>query len=287
MVAVLQVISLIENTGRVNRKDLHTEHGLALFIRADNQQILFDTGSSGRFQQNAQKLNVNIAQVNLTVLSHHHSDHGGGLAALLQANRETQVYLKHSGTEKFSLDIFGLLRRQVGLDESLLQAHPDRFILVNQFSEIAPNVFIITKINRRHTMPKGNRYLFMDTGSRKRLDDFEHELILVIKQSAGLVVFTGCSHQGILNMLDAVLEHFPGQPIQAVFGGLHLIDLPLINNLAGSRDDIEKLGQALLKYPIEKMYTGHCTGTQAYRILKQVMGAKLDYFATGDQAQVD
>jgi 7,8-dihydropterin-6-yl-methyl-4-(beta-D-ribofuranosyl)aminobenzene 5'-phosphate synthase len=287
MVDVIQVISLIENTGLANRKDLQTEHGLALFVRSKDQHILFDTGSSGRFYQNAQKLNANIEQVNLTVLSHHHLDHGGGLGTLLNANYHTKVYLRSSSTEQFSLNIFGLLRRQVGLDETLLQSHPHRFVFVNQFSEIAPDVFVITKINQRHAMPKGNRHLFMDTGPRKRLDDFAHELILVVRQSTGLVVFTGCSHQGILNMLDAVLEHFPGQPIQAVFGGLHLIDLPLINNLAGSRDDIEKLGQALLKYPVEKMYTGHCTGTQAYRILKQVMGAKLEYFATGDQAQVD
>lgn len=286
MVDVLQVISLIENTGLANRKDLRTEHGLALFIRSKNQHILFDTGSSGRFHQNAQKLSVNTDQVTLTVLSHHHLDHGGGMSTLLQANHHAKVYLRSSSTEQFSLDIFGLLRRRVGLDVTLFQAHPHRFVFVNQFSEIAPDVFVITKINRRHALPKGNRYLFMDTGSRKRLDDFEHELILVVKQSTGLVVFTGCSHHGILNMLDAVLEHFPGQTIQAVFGGLHLIDLPLINSMAGSKDDVAKLGHALLKYPIGKMYTGHCTGTQAYRILKDVMGVKLEYFATGSRTQV-
>lgn len=66
----------------------------------------------------------------------------------------------------------------------------------------------------------------------------------------------------------------------------HLIDLPLINNMAGSKDDVEVLGRALLQYPIEKLYTGHCTGAKAYRILRGVVETKLEYFATGDQAEI-
>jgi 7,8-dihydropterin-6-yl-methyl-4-(beta-D-ribofuranosyl)aminobenzene 5'-phosphate synthase len=282
----MKVIALVENTGIRNRKDLLTEHGLSLFIDSKDQQIIFDTGISGNFHLNAQKLDVNTAEVTLAVLSHHHFDHGGGLATFLEANHKARVYLRNSITEQFYLDIFGLFKRRIGLDETLFQRHPQRFVHLSQFSEIAPDVFILTKIKTQHPMPKGNRHLFIGTGSAKRLDDFEHELILVIKQSTGLVVFTGCSHHGILNMLDAVLEHFAGQTIKAVFGGFHLIDLPLINSMAGSKDDIEELGKVIQKYPIEKVYTGHCTGLKAYRILKEVMGAKLEYFATGEKTEV-
>lgn len=283
---MMEVISLIENTGLLNRKDLRTEHGLSLFIDSKDKQILFDTGISGNFHLNARKLNVNIANVTLAVISHHHFDHSGGLSTFLEANHQAKVHLRNSSTEQFYLDIFGLLRRRIGLDETLFQLYPQRFVVVSQFSEIAPDVFILTKINKRHAIPKGNRHLYIGIGSSKRLDDFEHELILVIRQSTGLVVFTGCSHHGILNMLDAVLEHFPSQTIKAIFGGFHLIDLPLINSMAGSKGDIEELGKAILKYPIEKVYTGHCTGIKAHRILKDVMGAKLEYFATGSRAAV-
>jgi 7,8-dihydropterin-6-yl-methyl-4-(beta-D-ribofuranosyl)aminobenzene 5'-phosphate synthase len=282
----MEVISLIENTGLMDRKDLRIEHGLSLSISFKEQQILFDTGASGNFHLNAQKLSVNTAKTSLAVISHHHIDHGGGLHTFLDANREARVYLRNSSTEQFYLEIFNMLRRQIGLDETIFQLHPQRLVFINEFSEIAPDVFLITKITRRHTMPKGNRHLFMGNGQTKRLDDFEHELILVIKQSAGLVVFTGCSHHGILNMMDAVLEHFPGQTIEAVFGGFHLIDFPLINNMAGSKSEIEELGKALLKYPIKKVFTGHCTGNKAYRILKEIMGAKLEYFATGSKVEV-
>ncbi len=282
----MDVTSLVENTRRPDRKDLRTERGLSLFISFNDQKILFDTGISGKFHRNAQKMNLDIAKVTLAVISHHHFDHGGGLATFLEANRQARVYLRNSSTEQFYLDILGVFKRRIGIDETLFQLHPQRFVHASQFSEITPDVFVLTKINKQHAMPKGNRHLFMGAGSTKRPDDFAHELIMVVRQSPGLVVFTGCSHHGILNMLDAVLEHFPGQPMKAVFGGFHLIDSPLINNMAGSKADVEELGKALLKYPIEKVYTGHCTGIQAYRILKEVLGEKLAYFAAGDKTEV-
>ena len=49
----MEIISLVENTGLLNRKDLRTEDGLSLFILSKDQQILFDTGISGNFHLNA------------------------------------------------------------------------------------------------------------------------------------------------------------------------------------------------------------------------------------------
>jgi len=282
----MKVISLVDNNRLPQRKDLHTEPGLSLCIFTDEQQVLFDTGVSGVFHSNAHRLNVDIAHISLAVLSHHHFDHGGGLAAFLEANTQAKIYLRSSSTERLYLHLFGLFRRRIGLDESLFQHYPQRFTFINQFAEIAPDVFILTKMEKHHPMPKGNRHLFIRTGHSSRLDDFEHELILVIRGSGGLVVFTGCSHHGIQNMLDAVLEHFQGQTIKAVFGGFHLIDLPLINTMAGSRENIEELGCAIMEYPIRKIYTGHCTGAKAYRILREVVGVKLEYFATGCQIEI-
>jgi 7,8-dihydropterin-6-yl-methyl-4-(beta-D-ribofuranosyl)aminobenzene 5'-phosphate synthase len=75
----MKIVSLVENTRLLDRKDLLTEHGLSLYILLKDLQILFDTGISGKFHQNAQKLNKNTADVTYAVISHHHFDHGGGL----------------------------------------------------------------------------------------------------------------------------------------------------------------------------------------------------------------
>ena len=103
----------------------------------------------------------------------------------------------------------------------------------------------------------------------------------MLHEHDGLAVFTGCSHQGILNMVEAVMQAFPGSPIKAVFGGFHLVLLPTLNFMAGSRDEVRGIGRQMLEYPLQCVYTGHCTGSHAFRVLKDSMGSKLEYLATG------
>lgn len=108
---------------------------------------------------------------------------------------------------------------------------------------------------------------------------------MVVREKEGLVVFTGCAHNGILNMVATVARQFSDVRIKAVFGGFHLIGLPMLNTMAGSRREVEGIGKELLKYPIERVYTGHCTGKKAYRVLKGVMAGKLEYLSTGSDME--
>ena len=282
----MKVVSLIENNRLPHRQDLHAEPGLALGIFSESRRILFDTGISGAFASNARKLDVDLAEMDLAVISHHHFDHGGGLAAFLEANNRAQVYLRRSETERFYLKLFGPFKRPIGLDENLIQRNIQRFSFIDQLTEIAEGVFVLTRIGRQHPTPKGNRHLLKSSGTSNKPDDFEHELILVVRENGALTVFTGCSHHGILNMLDAVVEHFPGQPIKALFGGFHLIDHPLIYNMALSPAEIRELGRAILNYSIEKVYTGHCTGKKAYPFLREAMGERLETMTTGFQVEL-
>jgi 7,8-dihydropterin-6-yl-methyl-4-(beta-D-ribofuranosyl)aminobenzene 5'-phosphate synthase len=56
--------------------------------------------------------------------------------------------------------------------------------------------------------------------------------------------------------------------------------------MAGSKAQVEDIGREMLRYPITRTYTGHCTGPKAYSVLKQVMGEKLAYMATGSSIVV-
>jgi 7,8-dihydropterin-6-yl-methyl-4-(beta-D-ribofuranosyl)aminobenzene 5'-phosphate synthase len=251
----MEITALIENTRSEDRKDLKAEHGLSLHIKHEGKQILFDTGATEAFSDNAEKLGVHINQVDITVISHHH----------------------------FAL---GFINKFVGLDWRLLNKYADRINFVNELTEISPSVFILTEIKKPYPQPKGNRYLFAKEGNTYELDSFEHELIMVIREKDGLVAFTGCSHNGILNMIDSVAKQFPNVRIKAVLGGFHLIGLPILNTMSGRKREVEDIGKEILKYPIEKLYTGHCTGMKAYRILKGVLGDKLEHFPTGGRIEV-
>lgn len=279
----MKVIALIENTKLEGREDLVAEHGLSLYIECNDKRILFDTGASEAFEQNARKLGINLQDVDALVVSHHHFDHGGGLARFLEVNHKAKVYLRKSDEEDFYFRIPGVLSRYIGLDQELLEQQADRFEFIDCFTEILPDVYILTGIPQQYATPKGNRRLFVKRAKKFSLDSFEHELIMVHREGDELVVFTGCAHNGILNMVAAVTGQFPGVPIKGVIGGFHLMGLPKLNTMAGSKAEVRGIGEELLDYPIERVYTGHCTGQKAYRVLKGVMAEKLEYFSTGSE----
>jgi 7,8-dihydropterin-6-yl-methyl-4-(beta-D-ribofuranosyl)aminobenzene 5'-phosphate synthase len=282
----MRVTSLIENSCRADRPDLRAEFGLSLHIEANGSRLLFDTGSSGAFLANAEALGVDVAAVDLVVVSHQHFDHGGGLATFLEANDRAPVYLRASPFADRWFRAFGLLKRPIGLDLDLVDRSAGRIELVEETSEVAPGVFLLCEIGSAHRRPRGNRRLFVEREGGFVRDPFDHELMMVVREGDGMVVFSGCSHHGILNMLDAATAAFPDTPVTAVFGGFHLIGLPFYASMAASRDEVEALGREMLERVRGPVYSGHCTGAKAFGVLESVMGDRLQLFATGTIAEV-
>ena len=281
----MRVTTLIEN--RPNNADprLVAEWGLSLHVTFKNHRILFDTGSSGSFAGNAEHLSVDIASVDTAVLSHHHYDHGGGLRRFFELNSAAKVFLgKKPAGECVAKLLFR--KRYVGLDRSLASDFPGRFETVTEPVQIFPDVFVFPSITGNYPRPRGNRTLYVRKDGALMHDDFSHEVIMAIKEHDQLVIFTGCSHNGILNMVDTVAREFKGIPVKAVFGGFHLVALPPFNFIAGSRREVEDLARMMLSYPIYMTYTGHCTGTKAFDVLKGVMGDRIMDMRTGTGFEV-
>jgi len=144
----MRITVLVENTRLESRKDLSAEHGLSLHVYRDDKQILFDTGATDAFSKNAEKLGVDIQQVDMVVISHHHYDHGGGLAHFLEANQKAKIYLRQCEEREYYFRALGIISKYVGLDKSLFQRYADRFDFVDEFTEISPGVFILTQIEK-------------------------------------------------------------------------------------------------------------------------------------------
>jgi len=282
----MRITALIENDVIEDRDDLKAEFGLSIHVQTGDRQILFDTGSSGVFADNAEVLGIDLAKVDAAVLSHHHFDHGGGLDRFLKSNEQAPVYLRQVENADRYFKALAVIKRPIGLDLSLFNRWPDRFEFVSGEREIAPGVFLITEIGSNYARPKGNRHLFVDRDGSLAPDPFDHELVMVVREDDGMVVFSGCSHNGILNMIEAARNRFPEVPIKAVIGGFHLIGIPFFKTMAASRSEVEDMGRKILRLSPGKVYSAHCTGAKGFQVLKGVMSDTLETFHTGSTIEV-
>lgn len=281
----MKVTALIEDTKPENT-DFFAEKGLSLHIQRDDDSILFDTGVTGNFVDNANILGINLKDVDATAISHGHVDHGGGLRRFLEVNQTSPVYLRTHADDDHFFKAFLAMKRDIGMDKGLFLDYADRICLINQFTTLAKDAYLLTDIKIIYPTPAGQKYLYVTKGNRMVHDDFPHELMMVICEDDGLVIFSGCSHHGVLNIVDAAVEQFPDMSVKALFGGFHLIGLPFFDHMGETKTSVENIGRKLMEYPIERVFTGHCTGRKAYHILKSVMGDRVEYFATGSSVEV-
>jgi len=282
----MRVTALIENETSDGCDHLQSEHGLSLHIETAGTTMLFDTGSSGAFADNAAALGIDLASVDLAVLSHQHYDHGGGLGRFFDINPDAAVYLKDSPIDDRYFKALVVLKHPIGIDRAMFETFADRFRPVSGPTEVAPGVWLLTAIEDNHPRPRGNRRLFVERDGALTPDPFDHELVMVIREDDGMVIFSGCSHNGILNMVDTARARFPNSPVKAVFGGFHLIGLPKFNTMAASPADVESIARDMMTRIDGTVFTGHCTGGKAYGVLAGVMGETLRPLSTGATAEV-
>ncbi len=267
--------TLVENTS--DFKNLEGEHGLSLYIETKTQKVLFDTGASSLFAENAKKMDVDLTKVDIAVISHGHYDHGGGLKAFLHINNHAKVYLNKRAFEKYYVHRFEGVKEYIGLDEALLPNK--RFVFVGSHMVIDEELELFSHVKGERLNPSGNKDLFMEAKQRIVPDDFVHEQNLVIKEDGNIVLAAGCAHNGIVN----ILEHFQKENNclpSHVLGGFHLY-----NPSAQEHEDpvvTAEIGAYLLNTNA-MFYTCHCTGIVSYERLRFMMGEKVEYLSTGSQ----
>lgn len=272
----MKITCLIEDT--CNDRRFKYEHGLSFYVEAAGRRILFDMGADDGFLVNARLLGIDISSVDTAVLSHGHYDHGGGLAAFLSAGGSSPVYLNrrafgdyyHNTPEK---------QKYIGLDKSLKQEK--RLVFVDEDCSPGNGLFLLTGISGGRMVPPGNRSLTCYDGKAFRPDRFLHEQSLAVCENGLYALFCGCSHCGLLNILDRFEERFGRMP-DLVIGGFHLArkkafdekELCLMREMAKELSAMPSI-----------FYTCHCTGEAAYEVMKPLMKDRLRYIRTGESIE--
>jgi len=263
----MKITTLIENY--VSEEGLFAEHGLSFYIETDKHKILFDTGQTGLFIQNAKKLEININEVDSLVLSHGHYDHTGGLNHFLENNSKAKVYAK----QNIFIPKYSGKKRFVGTKykEELLK---NRLVYVDAITEIAENVFIMPDITIHNSIDTNFKGFSKKVGNDFFPDEFDDELYLVIKHHNKINIITACSHRGITNICNSATEHFK-LPVGLILGGFHMTDCNVEQHV-----DITHYFRMLKP---ESIGVCHCTGLEKFADLRHECEAHLFYNHTGNK----
>lgn len=270
----MQVRILMDNNAR---EGLLKEWGLSVLIEYNGHKILLDAGTTAGFAENAAKMGVDLRQVEMGVLSHAHYDHANGLETFLEVNPEAKIYLRGAAWESY-YGKRGIFPYYIGARRGLLRKNPERFVRVEGVASLLPGAWLIPHSTPGLQALGARAKLYIRRGWRLEADGFEHEQSLVFELPDGLAVFNSCSHAGLDNILREAGERFPGRPIRAMVGGLHLCCL--------TDQEVRALAGRVREMQIDRIYTGHCTGQRGYEVLREELGERVQQIYAGMEMEL-
>ena len=260
-------------------------HGLSLVITAHGptgpRTLLFDGGPVDyAVERNGMRLGINFGAVGAAMLSHGHWDHAGGLPRALgligQANggRAVPLFL-HPGMFR--------PRSQRQPDGGVLPMEPiptpAEWALLGAEPVVtaAPQTCLDDLFFVSGEIPRVTGY---ETGLASQVCRptdgagwepdpllMDERFLAVHVRGKGLVVFSACSHAGIVNVLHHARATFPGVKLHAVMGGFHLSGA----TEAIIPDTVRDLGT----FGLDLMIPAHCTGWRAVNALERAYGERV------------
>ena len=257
-------------------------HGLSLLVTARaggaTRTVLFDTGPEAyAIERNGALLGADFGSVESVVLSHGHWDHCGGAAKALELvgsrrrGGPVSVYT-HPGMFR------SRARRMASGDVITMKAIPS----AAEMTALGATVVATTEPRLLHDgrfyvsgeIPRVTAY---ERGLPDHLSEgpgggwepdpliMDERFLAVHVADKGLVVLTGCSHAGVVNVLTHARALFPDVPLFAVLGGLHLSG-------AGPEKVIGDTVKDLHAFALRRIVPCHCTGWRAVLALAGAFG---------------
>lgn len=251
-------------------------HGFSVLAtgrRGDRQHtLLFDVGPyAALWKDNAARLGIDLAAIEVVFLSHWHFDHSGGFPEVVAAIAEA--------------------RRKRGLAPPIVDLHPDRpdqrgillptgtmILLPGEpaFGAIEAAGGVVARHAEAHTIADG---FFFASGPIDRVTPYETGLaghysirgeraepdpliqderfVACVVRGRGATVLSACSHAGVVNACLGAQARFAGTPIDLVLGGYHLSGKAMEPRIEPTIADLKGRIRPRVVAP------GHCTGWRA------------------------
>ncbi|MGV8123732.1 MAG: MBL fold metallo-hydrolase [Candidatus Xenobiia bacterium LiM19] len=240
---------------------MECEHGFSAFVEFRGKSVLFDTGQSGMFTRNAEKQGLDLAKTDFVVISHGHYDHTGGLPCLLNGcNTGHMTFVANPGI--FEKKLHGS-REYIGcpIGRREVEAAFGKCIFTTEAVEFSPGIVFLGEVPRIYEDPGTCADHIQD--GKTVPDPVKDDSALVFRTDKGVVLLTGCSHSGILNLARKAGKY--GR-IYSVTGGFHLT--------GADEKRINAVISGLSSMGISELRPGHCTGEHAVERMKEELGAK-------------
>ena len=274
----MKITCLMENTS--TDCNLVSEHGLCFYVETSEHKLLVDTGATPAFIDNAKKLGVDLTKIDTVFLSHGHYDHCGGVMAFAEINPHADIYINKNAFADYWL-VNNRRQKYIGIDSTIMTL--PQLKTVDGQLKIDDEISIFNNVTVDRLQPLTNNDLMVknvqeDLKKNYIQDDFCHEQYLEITCCGKRVLFSGCAHKGIVNIVSAYKAWCMAEP-DYVISGFHTMNKNGYSEAEQAM--IADIAEELLKYKTI-YYTCHCTGTEPYKMLKSSMGKRINYISTGN-----
>lgn len=241
------------------------QHGISFLLEAKKQdvcrRILVDVGqNSSALLHNMSLLGIQPSAIDALFLTHCHYDHTQGTVEVLKAvGKKGFPVVAHPDTFRLHF-IKDPYLRQVGImhEDSrpkIEEAGGLLFLTTDSFPFL-PGLMTTGEVRRQTESEEVGIPRFTLADGRMVQDRMMDDISLVAQiQDKGIVIVTGCSHAGIVNIVTHSVDLTGENRIAAILGGFHLV--------SASEERIQKTAEALSQFDITRICAGHCTGFKA------------------------
>lgn len=266
------------------------ETGVASTDKTEKHTILFDSGPDSKsIARNLASLHIPLLSIERVVLSHWHSDHSGGILSLLNL-RKAEIAIDESKNQGICIDLHPdrpIARGIAPRGPVIARLPPDP-----TFTEIQERGGTVELHAEEHVVAGGTVYV---SGEIPRITSFETGLLGAVRwfgdevkgegawkpeedlmderyaaidvAGKGLVIFSACSHAGIVNVTKDAVSRFK-RPIHMIIGGLHLSSPDLIERIKPTVDFLTNKLRPAPTYVLPM----HCSGFDCKVALEHALG---------------
>jgi len=264
------------------------QHGVSFLLEgakgSDVMRILVDVGQNSQALLNNMKLmNISPSIIDAVVLTHCHYDHTQGIARMLKeiGRRDIQV-IAHRDIFRLNFVTEPYLRHvgiMPGDSREEIEKAGGSLLLTKGSVKLMSGITTTGEVKRQTDFEQVGIALKTLEGGEVVDDQMLDDISVVANISGkGLVIVTGCSHAGIVNIAKHAMELTGCEKIEGIIGGLHLIDAPDVR--------IKRTVEGLSKLNPEWICAGHCTGFKAQVELYLAFRERFSPLQTGMQFEI-